>query len=215
MPLPQIPFLLVRHGETEMNAKQLCCGGGVDTVLTATGKAQATTAGETLALLPAAEKPTLVIHSDMSRSRETATIINRHLNLPMIGNNDLREHMMGVLEGKPWAEATPYFATDTVIEGGESRSQYAERVRKTLAKVMADYAGERLLIVAHGGTFHSLLHVFNSYKTNVLIPNATPHHWQPEPQHAQMPWRVSLFKNNNGVLARQKAPICPSAQKIL
>ncbi|HEY8964247.1 MAG TPA: histidine phosphatase family protein [Alphaproteobacteria bacterium] len=202
------PFLLIRHGETVMNALKLTCGGGVDTELNDTGWAQAELAAKALFALPV--KPTLIINSGMRRTRETTSVLNRELGLPVLEDNDLREHMMGEWEQLPWAESFPHLINDDKPKGGESTSEYAARVRSTLDKNLKAHASERILFVAHGGTFHGMLRSYQYDRWEAFIPNATLHAFEPEPKHEPMPWKITLHQWEKDTLLTSAAPICPS-----
>ena len=203
------PFMLIRHGETVMNSLELSCGGGVDTELTPKGFGQAELAAKALFALPV--KPTLIINSGMRRTRETTATLNRTLNLPVLEDNELREHMLGEWEHTTWAETLPHLINDDKPKGGESSTEYAARVRATLDRNLKEHASERILFVAHGGTFHSLMRVYGMYR-NVFIHNATLHGFDPEPAHTPMPWRVTMHQWKNDALLTTAANICPSVQ---
>jgi probable phosphoglycerate mutase len=206
--IPARSFYLIRHGETVMNALKLCCGGGVDTELNEEGRKQAAEAALTIEAL--AEKPTLIINSGMSRTRETTAIINKNTKIPVIEDHDLREHMLGEWEGQPWDTIVPKLRTDAKPEGGESGHEYAMRIKTALNRHLGQHEGERLLFVTHGGTFHSLLRLYDHGQDKVLfIPNATLHHFQPEPAHTPMPWRVNVL-HWVGRVKTSPAAICPS-----
>lgn len=207
--IPARPFYLIRHGETVMNALKLTCGGGVDTELNDTGKAQAAEAARVLAALP--QKPTLIINSGMRRTRETTAILNEALNIPVMEDPDLREHMLGVWERQPWADVMPDIVADKKPDGGESATEFAARVRATFTRALETHPTERLLFVAHGGTFHSFLR-FHGVQKRLFIPNAVLHAFEPEPAHSPMPWRVTqcLPPSGTETIVQITAPICPS-----
>lgn len=205
--LVQQNFYLIRHGETEMNAKRLCCGGGVDTVLTDTGRMQAELARRVLEVAPV--KPTLIIHSNMSRTRETAAILNRTLDIPVKTDSELREHMMGEWEGKTWDEALPHLLSNAKPAGGENMDEFASRVSRALNRNLYEHQDERVMFVGHGGIFHSILRLYNQSR-DVFIPNATLHDFVPAPDCTQMPWQIDLLgMNDAGIIKREAANICP------
>ncbi|MCB1538367.1 MAG: histidine phosphatase family protein [Rhodospirillales bacterium] len=207
--LPARPFFLIRHGETVMNAKRLFCGGGVDTELNAEGRRQAFDVTKVLDAMPAHQRPTLIVHSDMVRTRQTTEILNSSLNLPVMADHDLREQMMGEWEKLPWSETLPLLHSGAKPKGGESRAEFGARVRTAFIRVLSNHAGERILIVGHGGTFHAL-QLIHGVDRRVFIPNATLHRFAPEPAHAPMPWRITYYRWKNA-LREDTAPICPSA----
>lgn len=208
--LPARPFYLIRHGETVMNARRLTCGGGVDTELNEAGLAQTETAARVLAALDEPLRPTLIIHSGMKRTVETTRILNEVLNLPTLADPELREHMMGEWEQQPWDAVMPFLHGDTNVKpkGGESRDEFMTRVKTAMNKQLAQHASERVLFVAHGGTFHSLA-LMHGVRRDVFIPNATLHRFDPEPAHDPMPWRVTLYDWRETLISGP-APYCPS-----
>lgn len=190
-----------------MNAKRLCCGGGVDTVLTDTGRLQADLARRVLEASPV--KPTLIIHSDMSRTRETTAILNRTLDIAVVADNNLREHMLGEWEGKTWDEGLPLMLSNAKPNGGESIDEFASRISGALNRHLYEYQDERILFVGHGGIFHSILRVYNRAR-DVFIPNATLHDFAPAPDYTAMPWQIDLLgMNDAGNFTREAASICP------
>lgn len=205
--IPATPFLLIRHGETVMNALELSCGGGVDTELNDKGWKQAEMAAKALFALPV--KPTLIINSGMRRTRETTSALNAALNIPVLEDNELREHMMGEWEKLPWSVTLPHLIADDKPKGGESSTEYAARVRAALDRNLKAHASERVLFVAHGGTFHSFQRFYGQSR-NVFIPNATLHAFDPEPAHGPMPWRISMHHWQDDGLMTTAANICPS-----
>lgn len=208
--LPATPFFMIRHGETVMNAQRLTCGGGVDTTLSDEGRRQAFVAGQILEAMPAPARPSLIIHSDMARTRQTTEILNDRLKLPVLGDNALREHMMGEWERQRWEDVFPHLRgdPDIVPAGGESRRQFGARIQAAMARLLRDHASERVLFVTHGGVFHSF-QFMHGVNRNLFIPNAALHHFAPEPAHLPMPWKVTLYEWKNA-LRESTAPICPS-----
>jgi len=209
--IPARSFYLIRHGETVMNARQLSCGGGVDTELNESGWAQAELAAKALFALPV--KPTLIINSGMRRTRETTSVLNRDLNLPVLEDNDLREHMMGEWEGMHWNVTVPLIKSDQKPKGGESTTEYAARIRATLDRLLKAHASEHVLFVAHGGTFHSLMRTYQYDAWDAFIPNATLHSFDPEPQYQPMPWRIKMHQWVGEGIESGPANICPSLRE--
>ncbi len=208
--IPARPFYLIRHGETVMNALRRCCGGGVDTVLNEDGRAQAQMAAQVLRAVCDADDnaPTLIIISGMSRTRETTEVVNQYTNIPVLVDRDLREHMMGEWEQQPWDEILPALRAGHKPAGGESSAEYATRIQAALTRNLDAHPDARILFVAHGGTFHSLLKLYDMGR-HIFIPNATLHHFAPDVGLPRMPWRIRMFAWSDG-LQENPAPICPS-----
>lgn len=197
---------MIRHGETVMNAKRLTCGGGIDTELNPTGLAQAQKAALVLNALP--EKPTLIITSGMVRTRQTAEILNAQLGLPIIEDQDLREHMMGEWEGKHWDYVFPRLRAGEKPQGGEDHEEFGARVGAAFKRNLSEHASERVLFVGHGGTFHSFQRIQGQIRP-LFVPNAALHRFDPEPKHQPMPWRAVMYEWRDGI-RESVAQICPS-----
>ena len=75
--LPAKPFYLIRHGQTEANVAGVLTGK-METPLTPRGREQAESLHKVIKTLE--NKPSVVIHSSLSRARDTAAIINESLN---------------------------------------------------------------------------------------------------------------------------------------
>ena len=88
MILPAKAFYMIRHGETEANKAQVMAGQ-TDSPLTETGKQQADLAGQPIQKLEI--KPRAIVHSDLSRARDTAAAINTYISVDMHQDADLGE----------------------------------------------------------------------------------------------------------------------------
>jgi len=92
MPIHLQHFYMIRHGETEANAARLMAGS-LDSPLTPKGRQQAK---DTQIIIENLEiKPRAIVHSQLSRARNTAKILNTNLNLPMHEDADLAEWHAG------------------------------------------------------------------------------------------------------------------------
>jgi len=112
--------------------------------------------------LLAAERPDLIVTSDLSRASETARLLGRETGLPVRVDARLRETGLGGWEGLTVAEVEAAFPEEwarwragEVVRrgGGELRSEVAARA---LAAV-ADLECEVAVAVTHGGTAKVLL----------------------------------------------------------
>jgi broad specificity phosphatase PhoE len=194
MPLPPRPFYLIRHGQSVANARCVAAGGGLDTPLTALGRAQARAAARVVRALEL--RPGAVVHSAMRRTRDTASPLAAALGLPTRAVRALREHHLGVWEGLPWDAIRPAWAAGLPPPGGESLAQLRDRVRGALARVLGAADGPPL-IVAHGGTFQALGAVYGVPIGG--IRNAVLHLFTPAPGGGAFPWRVWAFTGAAGV----------------
>jgi 2,3-bisphosphoglycerate-dependent phosphoglycerate mutase len=105
--------------------------------------------------------------SDLSRARETAEIVARALNLPVVSDQDLRERGFGPFEGKTAAECATlgdiwerYVADRRCLPpGAEPDNEVVARmiraVESTAAALPDDHSAA--LVVSHGSSIRSLL----------------------------------------------------------
>lgn len=154
-------LLFIRHGETDWNRQQRF-QGQIDVPLNATGQAQAARLGQRLA----AEPHDALFSSDLGRARETAAPLAAAWGRQPTLMPGLREQSFGVLEGldvptikqqhpdlwQQWLEHRSDFA----LPGGESLRQFHARVIDTVHELVAAAAGQRLVVVTHGGVLDML-----------------------------------------------------------
>lgn len=185
VPLPLKSFYLIRHGRSQANADGLAAGGGLDTPLTDEGRAQAAATATLVGDLD--PRPGAVVHSPLSRARDTAAALSAPLGLEMHADPELREHMMGAWEGRPWAEYRPDWQAGVTPPGGETQAALAARVQAAVRDALARF--EVPMLVAHGGTFRA---VGALYGVEICcIPNARLHLF--EPAAGPFPWRVWAY----------------------
>jgi broad specificity phosphatase PhoE len=156
---------LARHGETADNRAGNRFQGFRDTPLNERGRAQADALGRALAADPERRFQSLW-SSDLSRARETAEIVGRHLRLQPILEPRLREGNRGAWEGRrfeevaaaeperyqAWLAAAPDFA----FPGGESLAEHQQRVLAALADIRQVGPGPAL-VVCHRGSIRLVL----------------------------------------------------------
>lgn len=190
--IPARPFYMIRHGETEANAAQIMAGS-LDSPLTQTGRDQARAVHDVVKNLKI--KPTLIVHSHLSRARDTATIINEVLNLPMIQDPDFAEIHAGDLEGVCWSKCN-HFDDFRDMPNGEKFDDFFARVRRAKNRILGSNEGP-VLIVSHGGVFRAFAKLYGINMPGVR--NCHLHEFIPHPpvdpktvleSHAPFPWDV-------------------------
>lgn len=155
-------LLLIRHGQSTWNATDRW-QGHADPPLSELGRAQAEHAAGKLAGAGLAS----VVSSDLARARQTAEILAGALGLgPVAIDPLLRERDVGEWEGLTRAEIEVRFPdllaawTDGLLDappGGESHDTMARRATAALTALAAGRgAGERVLVVTHGGLIRAL-----------------------------------------------------------
>jgi broad specificity phosphatase PhoE len=167
-------LVLIRHGQSAANVAfpQADAAGLVDSgltgrdadvELTGLGRAQAETVGRWYAELPAGERPQVVITSPYRRARETWWIAAEAsgVDLPAPGTDDrLVDRLLGDLEMLTRAAIGQRFPDEPARAqaagdyryrppGGENFDDIAGRLRSFLADLHDDFAGRRVVVVAH------------------------------------------------------------------
>ena len=155
-----IEFIIVRHGETADNASGIL-QGQLNSPLNVLGQQQAHCAGDALRTMHF----DAAYSSDLLRAAQTAQIIaaDGHDDLSVTTMTGLREWNLGAYEGRRQCELLAEDIDilrslrveeegDRVVPDGESKLQFFARIRNAMQEI-ADkhHAGERLLLVSHGG----------------------------------------------------------------
>ncbi|WP_339433692.1 alpha-ribazole phosphatase family protein [Pseudomonas sp. EA_65y_Pfl2_P78] len=149
---------LLRHGETELGGG---LRGSLDDALTEKGWAQMRAA------VVAGGPWDRLVSSPLQRCARFAAELGEQLNLPVQLDKDLQELHFGSWEGQSAAalmetdaEALGLFWADPygfTPPQGEPVSDFSARVLAAVARLQAAYAGERVLLISHGGVMRLLL----------------------------------------------------------
>ncbi|MEN9983969.1 MAG: hypothetical protein RI918_1938 [Pseudomonadota bacterium] len=160
--------LAIRHGETSWNVDTRI-QGKLDIGLNDNGRKQAERLGAALAKSQAQEPLNVIsaiYSSDLWRAYDTALSISQATGVPVVADEGLRERGFGVFEGKTfdeiaqlwpdqslrWRQRDPHFCP----EGGESLTQFTERILKASEALAAAHPGQQIALVAHGGVMDVL-----------------------------------------------------------
>ncbi len=147
-------LLLVRHGETALNAARVL--QPADTPLGERGRAQAEALARRLALQP----PAAIWSSDLPRAAQTAEAIARACGLAVQHEALLRERDFGALRGRPYdGLGFDPLAMQEAPPGGESLPDFEARIDEALQRALAAAEGldGALALVTHGLVIRSLL----------------------------------------------------------
>ena len=149
---------LLRHGETELGGG---LRGSLDDALPAKGWAQMREA--VLARGPWDR----LVSSPLQRCARFAEELGARLNLPVSLEQDLQELHFGAWEGQSAvqlmetdAEALGLFWADPYSftpPDGEPVEAFSQRVRDAVLRLHQLYAGQRVLLISHGGVMRLLL----------------------------------------------------------
>ncbi|MFQ1064983.1 histidine phosphatase family protein [Bordetella trematum] len=150
----------IRHGETDWN-HQRRLQGWQDIALNATGRAQAARLATRLGNPPAPPAFEALYSSDLQRAQHTAEPLAQALALRLRTEPGMRERAYGVLEGLALDDidrlapeaAAAWKSRDPLreLEGGETLGQFQSRILSTVEDLAARHAGQRILVVTHGG----------------------------------------------------------------
>ncbi|CAI8710621.1 alpha-ribazole phosphatase family protein [Pseudomonas sp. IT-P260] len=149
---------LLRHGETELGGG---LRGSLDDALTEKGWAQMRAA------VIAGGPWDRLVSSPLQRCARFAAELGEQLGLPVHLDKNLQELHFGAWEGQSAvglmetdAEALGLFWADPYAftpPQGEPVSDFAARVLGAVARLHQAYAGERVLLISHGGVMRLLL----------------------------------------------------------
>jgi broad specificity phosphatase PhoE len=155
-----VHILLVRHGQTDENAKGVL-QGQQDTQLNNLGRMQADAIAARLATF--APPVTALVSSNLSRAFDTARSAARDLGLEIRVDARWGERGFGTFEGKTLGEADIWRAAagSSDLPGAEPMSAFRERVVDALAEVVRAHHPEACVaVVTHGGTMRATLALF-------------------------------------------------------
>jgi broad specificity phosphatase PhoE len=154
-----VTIYFVRHGESEANAARRFAGRS-DSPLTERGREQAKAVADVLAKVHFDR----ILSSPLSRCRDTAVVIARRHQLPVDLEPDLMEIDVGERTGSPFDEVRglPEWRDDGFVAWprGETLDQVLDRAHRVVARIAAENAGQRVLVVGHGGVTRILMSHF-------------------------------------------------------
>ncbi len=155
-------LIMVRHGETDWNQKQLFQGHS-DVPLNARGREQAARTAKYLS----GDVLEAIYCSDLSRARETAAILAQGRSLTPVQDPRLREIDFGAWEGLDFTgiynqypkefDAWYRNAEKIAVPGGESLGQVTGRVLSFIQEVQTRHQEGTVVAVTHGGVIKGLL----------------------------------------------------------
>lgn len=149
---------LVRHGETDWNALGKL-QGRTDISLNSNGIFQA---DECRHFLKDYEWD-IMITSPLKRAKETAEIINKSFNIPLVEMVEFMERHYGDAEGMTVEERLTTFP-DRNYSNQEDRNSLNKRIMNGIQKINKEYNGKRVLLVAHGAVINAMLAKFSNGK---------------------------------------------------
>ncbi len=152
-------LILVRHGETDVNASNLTHKTGVSVGLNEKGKILISETTEVVRQ----HSPQKVYCSPEKRCIESAQIISNTLNLKFEITDELGERNWGDWEGRSWDEIKPVLDKMALEERytfippkGESWKQMEERIKRFLQKLEKENL-KSVCVVTHAGTLRGMM----------------------------------------------------------
>tara|TARA_B100002051_G_C16705591_1_gene623571 strand:+ start:64 stop:672 length:609 start_codon:yes stop_codon:yes gene_type:complete len=174
-------LVLVRHGQSEWNKKNLFTGWK-DPKLTELGIEEAIKAGKILKTKEV--KFDIMFTSDLFRAQETGRLILENMNqldIPVIKNQSLNERNYGDLAGlnkddarEKWGEEQVHIwrrSFDIPPPGGESLKDTAERVLPYFHSEILPKVEEGLdvLVAAHGNSLRALVMELEGISSDEIV----------------------------------------------
>ena len=159
-------FYYLRHGQTEWNLSGRA-QSQQDVELNATGRAQAASAIPKLLQTGI----TAICVSPLKRALETASIISAALQIPTLVVDDLKEACWGECEGARKGAWFEQWKAGVTPVGAEPFDEFIGRGLRGLNTALE--SGERVLIVAHGGTYWAVESA-TGVRLEEDAPNCTP-----------------------------------------
>lgn len=156
-----VRVLFVRHGESIGNSRRIL-QGWLDLPLTAKGLEQAQQVAAALAGIgPIAA----VYASPLRRAASTAAEIARRVGVGVESDPNLREHDVGDATGLTWKEFAARFPEwadrvriaaipaepDELYPNGERTSEFRERCRRAIARIVNRHLAGTIVVVSHSG----------------------------------------------------------------
>lgn len=159
----------VRHGQTDWNLARKMQGGQTERELNETGIKQAEETKKQLENV----NYDIVICSPMDRAKQTAEIINKERNVPIIIDERIRERKLGELEGNPITEECEKeiwdYNLNVELKNGESILEFEKRILNFIEEIKEKYKDKLVLIIAHGGVAKVLkVYLYGKPKSNNL-----------------------------------------------
>jgi len=146
---------LIRHGQTDWNAEQRL-QGQTDIPLNERGKLQAKECARFLT----DAKWDVLLTSPLKRAKQTAEIIQKQVDLPIIEVKAFAEKSFGDAEGMTKVEREKSLLKRPYPNEEEAHA-FQERIMKGLETINRDYPDQKVLLVAHGAVIRLILDILS------------------------------------------------------
>ncbi len=151
---------MVRHGQTASNVAKRMMGNRIDDPLNDEGRRQAQELAENIKDM----QFDVIFSSPLKRAHQTAEIIAKNWNMPIMQRDELMERDFGTLTGKTFAEGDALtggrrsrvepLPEDEEYErawGRETSEKFQKRLRHFTDEIKEKYSDKKVLVVAHSG----------------------------------------------------------------
>ena len=152
---------VIRHGKTDWNLESRI-QGKTNISLNEMGMNQAEEVRKKIE-----EKDIdLIIASPLDRTKQTAEIINKNMQVPIKYHENLMERNFGIYEGKDaktvdvWKDLLKYH-DNVAVENGEKIQEFFGRVFDCMSDIEKENKDKNVLIVTHGGVARAIDCYFN------------------------------------------------------
>ena len=149
---------MIRHGETDWNAIGKL-QGRTDIPLNEIGILQAEECSDFLK----SSQWDVMITSPLKRAKQTAKIINKNVNVPLIEMEEFLERDYGDAEGMIYEERISKFP-DKKYPNQEERISLNNRIMEGIEKINQKYGDNKILLIAHGAVINAILAMLSNGK---------------------------------------------------
>ncbi len=177
-------YIVIRHGESDANARRIISDKNIDHSLTANGIRQARKTAE---LLKDAQID-LFVSSTRQRAMVTAQMVNEHHGADMILTDDLIERYYGIFSGMDKANARQMMIDQDFdwinIPNSEPCETLDKRVGTVLDRLEKEYTNKTILISTHEDVVRACYRLLDgltlAQSMELEIANSAPHHFRSE-----------------------------------
>lgn len=192
-------LILVRHGQSLHNSDATLTDP--DSGLTELGWRQARAVAEWLARR---YQPDAILSSTLARAQQTGEVIAERFGLPLKLHVGLEEATQPYWDEMPFSQDTPLAAWDETWQPDpQITPRYAAfraRIHESLARLLTEYRGKTVIVVAHGGTIGTILRsLFGGHHVSIFTENSGVTHLAWEGRN----WRL-VYHNSTAHLEGQQ-----------
>ena len=167
-------YYLLRHGEAVSNVNRICSSWPeeFENPLTENGVAMIEVSAKKLD----GKGVSLIFTSDLLRTKQTAEIVAKTLQLPVNFDTRLREISFGVFNNKSVDEFEKHFENQqervkAKVPGGENYTEILDRIWNFMEEIDGKYQGKTIVIISHQAPLLLLVGKVKGYSIIESIEN--------------------------------------------